>query len=175
MPLPGVRWSTPKSDAGLWHEAGESHTLNGGGDGGEQRVAAGGRATAKRFPARAAEGAVVVVAYCGAAALTCHWQPLCWRNLELRLSQLRCHRSALSRLSAAAVPLGSVAVLGAASGTAASAETFPLPLPPPFGSPSHVRHLSRAFGSKIQCKTNIKHTKYSIHGRSETQMGATRG
>ena len=76
MPLPGVRWSTPKSDAGLWHEAGESHTLNGGGDGGEQRVAAGGRATAKRFPARAAEGAVVVVAYCGAAALTCHLQPL---------------------------------------------------------------------------------------------------
>ena len=82
MPLPGVRWSTPKSDAGLWHEAGESHTLNGGGDGGEQRVAAGGRATAKRFPARAAEGAVVVVAYCGAAALTSHWQPLCWRNLS---------------------------------------------------------------------------------------------
>ena len=66
MPLPGVRWSTPKSDTrcacGMIHEADESHTLNGGGDGGEERVAA------KTWPQLAAEHSLVLTSCAEAAA-----------------------------------------------------------------------------------------------------------
>ena len=63
------------------------HTLNSGGDGGEEKGAGGRAGNGEDVPARAAEDAVVVVAYCVAAvadlslaaAVLAEFEQMSWR------------------------------------------------------------------------------------------------